>query len=187
MILTFVSSNPNKFQEIQKILNEYNIQISFRQTDLPEIQTDSLEDIALFSAKHAYSQVQQPLFTEDTGLFIQALEGFPGPYASFVFKTIGNPGILRLLKEQSNRNAIFKTALALILSETEFITFLGETKGTIALTEKGKKGWGYDPIFIPSEGDGRTYGEMTIDEKNSLSHRRKALSLMANYFNKKNP
>ncbi|MFX1294853.1 MAG: XTP/dITP diphosphatase [Promethearchaeota archaeon] len=187
MRLFLVSSNLHKFQEIQKILKEYKIEILFYQYELPELQSDSLENIALFSAKHAYSLIQQPLFTEDTGFFIETLNGFPGPYASYIFKTIGNQGILDLLEKKSNRKAIFRTVIAVVLSNTKFITFLGEAKGTIALVEKGDKGWGYDPIFIPLEGDKRSYGEMHIDEKNKLSHRRKALILMSEYLNKHFP
>jgi len=156
----------------------YNLPISFFQVELIEIQSDSLEEIALFSAKQAFSQLHQPLFTEDTGLFVQALNGFPGPYASFVFKTIGYEGILKLLKGISNRTAFFKTAIALMISEYEFATVLAEVQGKIAIKPKGSNGWGYDPIFIPTGGDGRTYGQMDISEKNLLSHRFKALSLL---------
>ena len=186
MKLFFVSSNIHKFQEIQKILNEYNIQISFHQQDLPELQSDSLEDIALFSAKYAFSQLQHPLFVEDTGLFIEELNGFPGPYASYVLKTIGNQGILHLLQGKSNRNATFRTVIALIFSDTESITFLGEIKGVIAHSEQGDQGWGYDPIFIPLEEDSnRTYGQMTIHEKNKVSHRRKSIEKLAAYLSTK--
>ncbi len=182
MTLYLVSSNINKFQEINEILREFEIEISFHQTELPELQADSLEEIALFSAKFAFTVLQQPLFTEDTGLFIESLNGFPGPFASFVFKTIGNGGIMRLMNGKSNRKATFKTAIGLILSQTESISFLGETQGTIALSERGHKGWGYDPIFIPSIGDGRTYAEMGIAQKNQLSHRRKALTLLSDFI-----
>jgi len=185
--LFFVSSNSHKFQEIQLILREYHIPISFYQTELPEIQSESIEKIALFSAKTAFSEINQPLFTEDTGLFVEALNGFPGPYSSYVFKTIGNRGVLHLLDGESNRTAVFKTAIALIISNTESMTFLGETKGKIALSERGTKGWGYDPIFIPLEGDGRTYGEMKIEEKNQLSHRRKALQLLSKFLSNQYP
>jgi len=174
LTLIFVSGNIHKFQEIQQILNEYNIEIAFHQQEVPELQSDSLEEIALFRAKHAFSLLQKPLFVEDSGLFIQSLNGFPGPYSSYVFRTIGNPGILRLLKGASDRTAVFRTALALILSETETFTFLGETPGVIAPSEQGSGGWGYDPIFIPSQGNGQTYGQMSIDEKNKVSHRRQS-------------
>ncbi|NVM27352.1 MAG: XTP/dITP diphosphatase [Candidatus Helarchaeota archaeon] len=185
MKIFFVSSNIHKFQEIQKILNKYNVQISFHQAELPELQADSLEAIAHFSAKHAFSQLQQPLFVEDTGLFIDSLKGFPGPFASYVFKTIGNPGILHLLKGQSNRYATFRTVIALFISESESTTFLGETKGTIASSERGEHGWGYDPIFIPLHSDGKTYAEMSIEEKNEISHRSKSVRKLAEWLGSK--
>jgi len=183
----FVSSNIHKFQEVQEILGDFNLEITFHQQELPELQSESLEEIALFSAKYIYPQLQRPLFVEDTGLFIHALNGFPGPYASYVYKTIGNSGILHLLEGKNNRTAIFKTAIALTFSETDFKTFLGETQGTIAQIEKGKQGWGYDPIFIPLEGDQRTYAEMDLHEKNQLSHRRKCLKNMAEWLQKNKP
>ena len=182
MQFVFVSSNIHKFQEIEKILNEYNIKISFHETELPEIQSDSLEEIAIFSAKHTFSQLEQPLFVEDTGLFIENLNGFPGPYASYVFKTIGNQGILELLKDKNIREAIFRTVYALILSDSESMIFVGETKGTIAYEEKGSAGWGYDPI--PDEGNNQTYAEMGITKKNRVSHRQRSLRKMADWFKK---
>lgn len=184
MQFLFVSSNENKFQEIEKILSEYHIKISFHKAELPEIQSDSLEEIALFSAKHAFSQLEQPLFVEDTGLFIQDLKGFPGPYASYIFKTIGNQGILELLKDKNIREAIFRTVYALILSDSESMIFVGETKGTIAHEEKGSAGWGYDPIFIPDEGNNQTYAEMGIMKKNKISHRQRSLRKMVEWFKK---
>ena len=184
MQFLFVSSNVNKFQEIENILNEYHIKISFHKAELPEIQSDSLEEFALFSAKHAFSQLEQPLFVEDTGLFIQGLNGFPGPYASYIFKTIGNQGVLKLLRDEMNREAIFRTVYALILSDSESFTFIGETRGTIAQEEKGNEGWGYDPIFIPDEGDGQTYAEMGIMKKNKISHRQRSLRKMVEWVKK---
>ncbi len=184
MKLFFVSSNIHKFQEIEQILNEYHIQIKFHQHEVLEIQSDSLEEIALFRARQAFSELHEPLFVEDTGLFIECLNGFPGPYASYVFKTIGNSGVLQLLKGKDKRGATFRTATALIISDTKSVTFIGETKGVIAHSESINKGWGYDPIFIPNENDNtRTYAQMTIQEKNQVSHRRKSIGKMAIYWN----
>jgi len=182
VMLLFVSSNIHKFQEIQRILQEYHIPISFHQQEMPELQSDSLEEIAQFRAQHAFSLLRKPLFVEDTGLFIQSLNGFPGPYSSYVFKTIGNSGILRLLHGKSDRTAVFKTALALILSETETLTFVGERPGVIAPSEQGTGGWGYDPLFIPLKGTDRTYGQMSLEEKNQVSHRRQSIQKLADWL-----
>lgn len=182
MELLFVSSNIHKFQEIREILQEYHILITFHQQEMPELQSDSLEEIAKFRAQHAFSLLRKPLFVEDTGLFIRALNGFPGPYSAYVFKTIGNSGILQLLHSASDRAAMFKTALALMLSETEILTFVGETPGVIAPSEQGTGGWGYDPIFIPLEGTGRTYGQMSLKEKNQVSHRRQGIKKLAEWI-----
>lgn len=178
----FVSSNINKFNEVQKILEEYQISIEFYQAELPELQSNSLETIALFSAKHAFSLIREPLFVEDTGLFIQSLNGFPGPYSAFVFKTIGNEGILKLMHETSNRSAVFRTVIALQITENRTFTFLGETHGTIALSERGKQGWGYDPIFVPAENNNETYAEMGYFKKNAISHRKKSIEKLAQWI-----
>jgi XTP/dITP diphosphohydrolase len=182
MELLFVSSNIHKFQEIHGILQQYNIPISFHQQEMPELQSDSLEEIAKFRAQHAFSLLRKPLFVEDTGMFIQSLNGFPGPYASYVFKTIGNSGILRLLHSTSDRAAVFKTAVALMLSKTEIHIFVGETPGVIAPSEQGTGGWGYDPIFIPLKGTGQTYGQMSLEEKNQVSHRRQSIRKLAEWL-----
>ncbi|MDD1778564.1 MAG: XTP/dITP diphosphatase [Candidatus Helarchaeota archaeon] len=181
MKLIFVSGNIHKFQEIQRILEEYDIPISFHQQEMPELQSDFLEEIAKFRAQHAFALLRKPLFVEDSGLFIYPLNGFPGPYSSYIFKTIGNSGILRLLHGISDRTAVFRTALALMLSETEILTFIGETPGVIAPSEQGTGGWGYDPIFIPLRGTGQTYGQMSLEEKNKVSHRRQSIQKLAKW------
>ena len=105
--LFFVSSNNHKYQESEKILNEFGIDIGFFKYDLEEIQSDLLKDIALKKAKHAFSKYKKPVIIEDAGLFITSLDGFPGPYSSFVFKTIGNDGILKLLTNDRDRKVCF--------------------------------------------------------------------------------
>jgi len=84
------SSNTNKYKEAEKILAEFDIELSFFQTELIEIQDDSLSKIALQKALNAYEKCKKPVIIEDDGLFIESLSGFPGPYSSYIFNTIGN-------------------------------------------------------------------------------------------------
>ncbi|MEM3587192.1 MAG: XTP/dITP diphosphatase [Candidatus Jordarchaeaceae archaeon] len=170
----FVTSNIGKVEEAERIFKEENVQLLHLPMKPLEIQADDLEEIAIFSAQRAWEIQEKPLFVEDAGLFIKALKGFPGPYSSYVFKTISNEGILKLMSKVEDRTAYFKAVIAFCNGKTT-LTFKGEVKGTISKEIRGTHGFGFDPIFIPEEGDGRTFGEMDISEKASISHRTKAL------------
>ena len=98
--LLFVSSNIHKFKEAKVILDSFDISIQFFKLNLEEIQSNSLKEIALKKAQNAFSKCKKPLIIEDDGLYIDYLDGFPGPYSSYVYKTIGNQGILDLLKKK---------------------------------------------------------------------------------------
>lgn len=95
--LYFVSSNSHKYKEAKSILNSFGIKLGFFKLSLDEIQSTSLKEIAEKKAYDAFSKCKKPIIIEDDGLFIDSLNGFPGPYSSYVFKTIGNKGILNLL------------------------------------------------------------------------------------------
>ena len=173
--LLFASSNANKYQEAKEILDSFGINLGFFESDLQEIQSDSLEDIALQKAKDAFSKCKKPVIIEDDGLFIGSLDGFPGPYSSYVYKTIGNKGILDLLK--SNRDAKFVSTI-IYCDKTTIRSFDAKLDGSISYSQKGG-GWGYDPIFIPKNTQ-KTFAE--INNKNRLSHRYKALEKFSNWY-----
>ena len=122
---------------------------------------------------------------EDAGLFIDALSGFPGPYAAYVYKTIHNSGILKLMENVADRQAKFQSVIAYCdetLCEPE--CFDGESKGEITTTERkqqGKSAFGFDPIFQPN-GSSKTFAEMTIEEKNGYSHRAMAIRKFAEWY-----
>ena len=101
--IIFASTNENKFEEILLHLRNFDLEIEFLRFKTNEIQSEKLEDIALEKSKVAFERIGQPLIVEDTGLFIDSLNGFPGPYSSYVLQTIGNKGILDLLSNKSNR------------------------------------------------------------------------------------
>ena len=169
-VIKFVTSNEHKFKEVSSIMKEVGIEVEWVKMEYLEPQSSDIEEISRFSA--SYIRDKYPLrnfFIEDTGLFIEGLRGFPGPYSSYVFKTVGNEGILKLMEGVRDRRAYFKTALSYVDDFGKVWTFVSEVRGFISEESRGS-GWGYDPIFIP-EGYDRTYAEMGM-EKNKVSHRR---------------
>ena len=173
--LFFVSSNNHKYQEAKIILDSLGINLGFFKSNLEEIQSNSLHNIAMAKARDAFSKFKKPIIIEDDGLFIDSIDGFPGPYSSYVFKTIGNKGILNLLK--NNRKANFVSIIT-YCDKTNLQLFEGKLDGKISKTQKGK-GWGYDPIFIPNNSV-KTFAEM--NNKNELSHRFKALKKFSKWY-----
>lgn len=173
--LFFVSSNKHKYLEAKKILNSFDIKLGFYKSELEEIQSDSLKKIAAKKAIHAFNKFKRPVIIEDDGLFINSLDGFPGPYSSYVFKTIGNKGILDLLA--NNRQAKFVSIIS-FYDKNNTKSFEAKVDGRISKTQQGN-GWGYDPIFIPRSST-KTFAELT--DKNKLSHRYKALKKFASWY-----
>ena len=173
--LFFVSSNNHKYQEAKNILDSFGINLGFLKSNLEEIQSNSLHDIAIMKAKNAFSKFKKPIIIEDDGLFIDSLEGFPGPYSSYVFKTLGNKGILDLIK--NNRKAKFVSIIT-YCNKTILKSFDAKQIGDISKTQKGK-GWGYDSIFIPNNFK-KTFAE--LNNKNELSHRYKALKKFSKWY-----
>ena len=172
----FASSNKNKFLEAKSILEKFDINLGFYKCNLLEIQSDKLENIAMAKIKNAFNLCKKPVIIEDDGIFIDSLNGFPGPYSSYVFQTIGNKGIIKLIT--TKRSASFQSIIAYYDSTHKTKLFKGKINGKISTQLKGK-GWGYDPIFIPS-GTSKTFAQ--INDKNIISHRFKALKKFANWF-----
>ncbi len=171
----FVSSNQHKFSEARDILAEHDIYLSFFPCSLQEIQSDSILMISRHKAGQAFEQAGAPLIVEDDGLVIPALGKFPGPYSSYVFDTIGNRGILDLLG--TDRDAFFVSVVT-YHDGCSMTSFEARVPGRISDAERGD-GWGYDPIFIPQ---GRTLTFAELDDKNSVSHRYKALSKFSKWL-----
>ena len=182
----FVTSNVHKFQEARRVLSEYKIATAKLKVGAIEIQDYNLENIAKFSALDAVKNCWLPIFVEDAGLFVEALNGFPGPYSAYVYRTVGTKGILKLMENIKNRSAYFQSVIAFSSPEEPPTCFHGKVKGKIPLQEQGTSGFGYDPIFEPSKGDGRTFAEMTTTEKNQYSHRAEALRKFAEWYSSGN-
>ena len=182
-VIFFATNNINKFNEARKLLAEYKIAVGMLRVKAREIQSDDLEEIAKASAQEAFENCYLPIIVEDAGLFIEALNGFPGPYASSVYKTIGNEGLLKLMENVKNRQAKFQSVIAYLSAELESpLCFKGEVTGEVTTEiRKGKSGFGFDPIFKPTNSD-KTFSEMSIAEKNAFSHRAKALRKFAEWY-----
>ena len=171
----FASSNKNKYQEARTILAEFGIKLGFFNCKLSEIQSDSIRKIASHKVTYAFGQCKKPVIIEDDGLFIDSLSGFPGPFSSYIFKTIGNKGILQLVN--TKRNANFQSVIA-YCDKKQVVLFDAMIKGKISKKIHGK-GWGYDPIFI-QRGQKMTYA--MLKNKNEISHRYLALRKFAKWF-----
>ncbi|MFH2106879.1 MAG: RdgB/HAM1 family non-canonical purine NTP pyrophosphatase [Candidatus Micrarchaeota archaeon] len=182
MEIYFATSNIHKFNEANEIIPGIK-RFSFKHN---EIRSDNLEEIAVEAVKTAYAKLKKPVFVDDTGLSIDALNGFPGAYSAWVMEKIGPKGILKLLKGIESRGAHFETYIA-FHDGNEVKTFAGKCNGNVGFEEKGKDGFGYDSLFIP-KGENQTFAE-SKDLKNKLSHRYLSLLKLSKYikenFNKK--
>jgi len=174
--LYFITSNVGKYNEAKQSFSDLDINIVQKNIGYPEIQADSLEEVAFYGIDYLKNKLKEPFIIEDAGLFIDAFDGFPGVYSKYVFQRIGCLGILKLFKdfEDEDRKAAFKSVYAYYEPKTKPFVFIGECQGEISKKMVGKQGFGYDPIFIPNEGT-KTFAQMDIIEKNKYSHRGKSL------------
>jgi XTP/dITP diphosphohydrolase len=180
--INFATGNPDKITEARMILEDYDIEINAVDSKVREIQAASLEEIAADSAKTTADLLGESIVVEDAGLFIDSLNGFPGPYSSYVHRTVGCKGILQLMAGESDRNAAFHSAVSYCDPNSDPIVFTGETRGRISSTERSGRTFGFDPVFIPQELDGRAFSELDIIEKNRVSHRSRAFAKLASWL-----
>src|SRR4051812_10638543 len=186
--LIFATNNENKVEEIKSIIGNLCDVVSLKEAgidiDIPEPH-NTLEENATEKSQTIYRLTGENCFSEDTGLETEALNGEPGVmsarYAGEGRDFRENVGkLLRLLDGSENRKARFRTVISLMLDGEEHL-FSGVCEGHIAYEPKGEKGFGYDSVFIP-HGDIRTFAEMTLEEKNGFSHRKKAISKLLEYL-----
>ena len=179
-VINFITGNKHKVKEAKGIFQKFGIELEHTDLGYPEIQGE-LVDVAKFGAKYAASKLEGPVIVEDAGLFIKALNWFPGTYSSYVQETLGNKGILKLMNDVEDRYAEFRSAVGFCTPKTEPEIFLGAVRGSIGYSEKGNNGFAYDPLFRP-EGYEKTFGELSINEKNRFSHRRISLEKFAKWY-----
>ena len=166
-----VTSNAGKAAEVAAFFGG-TIEVDHIALEIPEHRSNDIAEIAREKVRYAYSQLNTPVIVDDTGFFIKALGGFPGPYAGYVLNSIGNAGILKLMDGISDRDAWFTTGIA-FADEGGIEVFTGTLEGRIALCPRGNNGFGYDPIFEIGK---KTLAECSIQEKSKVSHRARALS-----------
>ena len=181
--LVLVTQNKHKLREIRPLFEEFGIGFETTSIEKWEVRSNDVETVALEAAKYAYAELQRPLVVDDTGLYIEALEGFPMAYPAFVLETIGRKGILRLMDGVVDRSAMFVSAVG-FCDGTTMRAFKGVMEGTIGYEELGEEGFGYDPIFIP-EGYTKTYAQLTFSEKITISHRTRAFRAFLEWYTKK--
>jgi XTP/dITP diphosphohydrolase len=172
-----VTSNAGKAAEVAAFFGGL-LEVDHVSLDVPEHRSNDIGEIAREKARYAFRQLNTPLIADDTGFFIDALGGFPGPYAAYVLSTVGNPGILKLMDGISDRTARFRTGIA-YADERGIRVFTGTMEGKIALSPRGNNGFGYDPIF---ETGNKTLAELPMKEKSAISHRARALSAFHDWF-----
>jgi len=178
-----VSKNVHKFDEARQVLAEYGVATAMIKIETTEIQDDKIENIVKAKAIDAVKKCDLPIIVEDAGLFIEALSGFPGSYSSHAYQTIGVAGILKLMENVKKRDAYFHSVVAFYDSEIETPNcFHGRVEGKISVEERGSFGFGFDPVFEPLNGHGKTFAEMTVQEKNRFSHRAQALRKFAEWY-----
>ena len=180
--LSFLTGNTHKFQEVKLFIESSGLDALITRKNVPliEIQTDSIEEVAVHKVESVVDSIQGNYFVEDAGFFVDKLKDFPGVFSSYIQEMIGNEGVLRLMKDVTERDASFRSVIALKLEDT-IHTFHGRVDGIVADDIKGTQGFGYDPIFIPN-GLNQTFAEISMVKKNSMSHRIRALQKMCNFL-----
>ena len=188
MKLVFATNNKHKLQEVRDIVGDRVEVLSLADIgcydDIPET-ADTLQGNALIKARHIYEKYGFDCFADDTGLEVEALDGAPGVYsARYAGEECDSEANMRKLLEnltgKTNRNAQFRTVIALIINGEEML-FNGIVKGSIATEKKGDSGFGYDPIFVP-EGHSASFAQMSSEMKNSISHRFRATQQLSDYL-----
>jgi XTP/dITP diphosphohydrolase len=185
--LVLVTHNKGKFAEASEIAKKFGIELEMPKggDEKFEIQADTLQEVSAYSAKHAFEKLKRPLIVDDSGLFIDALRGFPGVYSAYVLPTLGNDGILRLMNGVQNRKARFECCVSYcdaggVTSFTEMVV------GNILDMKRGQNGFGFDPIFSAEGFNVTSMAEMELDQKNDISHRGKAFKAFFGWYSEKN-
>ena len=162
--ITYVTGNWYKIMCARSILEPLGFEVDNIKMETTEIQANNVEDVAMYSAKEASDKLKCDVLKNDTGLYVEALGGFPGPYTHYVDEKLGEDGLLKLLKGVDNRNACFIEAFAYCEYGKDPVVFKSITKGGIATEKSGIYGWSWDFIFIP-DGYDKTMGNYPDEER----------------------
>jgi len=183
--ILFLTSNEGKLREAKHALEPRGYEIvSFvggtNKVQLVEVQARDLVTVAQSKIEQAESYVGNAhqidgVMVEDAGFFIDTYPSFPGVYSAHILESLGLEGILQLMHGRKERGAEFQSAIVLQIGSERFVA-QGRCRGRLSEDVRGNGGFGYDPLFIPEDGDGRTFAEMSLDEKKALSHRGHAMA-----------
>ena len=184
MKITLVTGNWAKVALAKQFFEPYGIEVDNVKMDTVEIQADSVEEVAAYSAKRASNELKTTIVKNDTGIMVEALKGFPAAYTHYAADTIGEDGLLKLMKGVENRKACFVQALAYCEYGKEPVVFKSITEGTIAKRKSGKYGWAWDFIFIP-KGQTKTLGSFPDKKRFALWNDTGYIQL-ANYLKENN-
>ena len=186
--LYFVTGNIYKFNEGLEIFSKERLRYQLKQKDIKtiEIQAKSLRDVASFKLNSVKNKINASFFIEDAGFFVDVpLGGFPGVYSSYVLKTIGNEGILKLIDEFTESRVHFSAIISLYFKPLDKVLFFdGKITGKISETIRGEGGFGFDPIFIPDSIPDKTFAEISTQQKNKISHRGQAMKKLISFLKK---
>jgi non-canonical purine NTP pyrophosphatase (RdgB/HAM1 family) len=174
--ITLITGNAGKAAEFAAMLG---IEVTPARAELTEIQAIDVATVAKRKAADAYAQLGTPVLVDDTGLSLRGWNGLPGALIVWFVETVGAQGILSMAGNLADRTATAVTALG-YADASGVQVFEGTVTGTLAAEPRGTAGFGFDPIFIPDDSDGRTFAQMTSQEKNKISHRRRAVEAMRN-------
>ncbi|MFQ5717489.1 MAG: RdgB/HAM1 family non-canonical purine NTP pyrophosphatase [Nitrospinales bacterium] len=172
--LKFVTGNANKVNEARRILGVPLEQANLG--EIPEIQTRDVVELVAHKLEQAYDRLRCPVMVEDSGLFFSAWNGLPGALVKWFEKSVGCEGMIKMLGPFKDREALAVCCVGLHDGRGTRIA-KGEARGIIAPAMRGENGFGWDAIFIP-KGHDRTFAEMSVEEKNAISHRQKAFAAL---------
>ena len=173
-----VTGNENKFEEAQKILG---IDLNFLKMNLEEIQSEDIYKIVKEKAKIAYNAIKRPVIVEDVGFYLECLNSFPGPLVKNMVSSLGPTGIYELVKNYKEKTCVVRCVIC-YFDGSHFNFFTGDIKGKI-VRPAGKNGFGFDPVFRP-DGKKKTFGQMSKEQKNEISHRKIAWNKFKEFLKK---
>ncbi|MDR2866617.1 MAG: RdgB/HAM1 family non-canonical purine NTP pyrophosphatase [Methanomassiliicoccaceae archaeon] len=181
MILKIITSNPGKVREYREALSSFGIGTEHVRIPYDEIQTSDLTEVVGNGMRCLKSAGISDFIIDDSGLFIDSLNGFPGVFSAYALKAIGNSGILKLMDNVNERSADFRCCIGCNIDGKDIIV-LGRCDGIILKKEAGTEGFGFDPIF--SQDGRRSFAEIPVTEKNKISHRGNAVRLLVDELRK---
>ncbi len=185
-IIYFVTGNIHKYNEISTLFKKESRSYVLKHKHIKtvEVQANTLKEVASYKLESIEGQLDDSYFIEDAGFFVDVpLNGFPGVYSSYVMKTLGNTGILKLIDDFEISQAHFTSIIALYFKPLDKkLIFEGEIYGKVSKTSRGLGGFGFDPIFLPNKIPNKTFAELSTEEKNKISHRGQSWRKFINFL-----